>query len=157
MQSVAGYILSLVASGILCAVVSLFFEKDNNLSPLIRLVTGVIITIIAIKPLLNIDYFEFTESLETITVTGEYIAEDAQLQTRQDMGAYIIEKTAAYISDEAAKLGTVVIVDVSINNEDIPKPVGVTLQGDASPYVKERISRLIMTDLGICGDNLIWK
>ena len=153
MSSVKGYVFSLVVIGILCAVIRLFFEKNNNLLPLIKLVTGVMITVIAIKPLVNIDQSEFIDSLDVMDVTGECIVKDAEQQARVALEKYITEKTVAYISDEAAKLGASVIVDVSLNNDSIQKPVAVTLQGNVSPYVQERINRMIITDLGICEDS----
>ena len=65
------------------------------------------------------------------------------------MTEIIKQRTQAYILDKAQALNTVLEVEVTLSDDDIPVPLKVRLKGKISPYAKGRLQATIAEDLGI--------
>lgn len=151
------YVLTLVATAILCAIIQLFFNENKNLLSVVKMVTGVVFVVCAIKPLVSFEWETINDHLTGINDRGNSIVAEAEAAVQMEMQERIIEKTRAYILDEAAFYNTTLAVDVQLNNGSVPEPKVITLYGNVSPYVKKQLSQMLVDDLGITEENQIWK
>ena len=74
----------------------------------------------------------------------------------QAMTELIKEKSQAYILDKAAELDASITADVTISEEELPKPLSVVISGQVSPYNRKRLESILETDLGIAKENQVW-
>ena len=155
MGSIQQYLLSVICITIACGIVQQLLTGGKH-TGVVRIITGLMVTITVLHPLVNLKDFSFDLGIDQITSDGAWIVEEGE-RMAADMAADIIkESTAAYISDKASALGASVSVDVELTENTPPIPSRVTLKGDLSPYVKKQLSAYMQKELGISEDAQIW-
>lgn len=149
MASVREYLLTVAAAAIICALAKQIVGEKSASGKIVKVVSGVFLTVTLLTPLINIrlddleSYFEDTRSMAaSATEQGVNMASDA-------MGEIIKQKTEAYILDEAKSLGMEIAVEVRLRDSDPPVPCQVTITGTVSPYKKTALCRYIENNLGI--------
>ena len=154
MESIRDYLLSVTAAALICGIISTLTGKTSNISKVLKLLCGLFLAATVIKPLINMkvdNIYSFTESLtvssDLAVMQGEKIASD-------EMKRIIKEKTEAYILDKANALGAQVAVEIVLEEY---VPVGVTVRGDISPYVRSNLADSITRELNIPAEEQIWK
>ena len=155
MDSIRQYILSVICITIACGIVQQLLGGSQH-SGIVRLITGLMVTITVLHPLLNLNDFSFDLCVGKITSDGEWIAEEGERMAADMAGEIIKERTAAYISDRASVLGASVNVEVELMKDRVARPCRVTIKGSLSPYVKKQLSSCILKELGISEDAQIW-
>ena len=155
MDSIRQYILSVICITIACGIVQQLLG-GSQLSGIVRLITGLMVTITVLHPLLNLNDFSFDLCVGKITSDGEWIAEEGERMAADMAGEIIKERTAAYISDKASVLGASVNVEVELKKNMVSRPYRVTITGELSPYVKKQLSTYIQKELEIPEDAQIW-
>ena len=68
----------------------------------------------------------------------------------------ITDKTCAYILDKAETLRAQLTVQVILSDEELPVPERIYLTGQASPYARSMLQRLIEEELGVPKERQIW-
>lgn len=110
-----------------------------------------------VSPLLQVRL----EGLKDLTLDIQLEASDAaavgENLGRQEMEAIIIDRTQAYILDKAEELGLCLSVKVELSGEEYPLPIGVRLEGDASPYARMVLTDYISQTLGISVEDQQWN
>ncbi len=156
MLSIRTYFLTLTAAAVLCGIVTSLLPGSGSASTLVKLISGVLLTLTALKPLLGVNLdtvirnWEWEqESVTASAELGENIARDA-------MGEHIKSQCEAYILDKAGELGLNIAAHISLSTEGIPQPVSVTLEGAASPYARTWLQSVITRDLGIAKEDQRW-
>lgn len=154
MESIRDYLLSVTAAALICGIIGTLTGKTSNISKVLKLLCGLFLAATVIKPLINMkvdNIYSFTESLtvssDLAVMQGEKIASD-------EMKRIIKEKTEAYILDKANALGAQVAVEIVLEEY---VPVGVTVRGDISPYVRSNLADSITRELNIPAEEQIWK
>ena len=156
MDSIRSYILSVIASSIICACVQMLIDKKHPSAALVRTLCGIYMAFILIVPLQKIDfsiydnYFSgFMDSATNAVAIGEDIAS-------QEQAKIIKEQSQAYILDKAVSLGANVTVEVTLSGETPPIPSGITIKGAVSPYVRNVLMNYIEEQLGIPKEAQKW-
>ena len=156
MEAVRTYFLSVTAAAIICAILKSLLSGSSTLAQLVKLISGIFLSLIAIQPLATIDFgslsdigFDYSLDAQAAVLTGENIAGDA-------LGQLIKSQTEAYILDKAQSLGVVLQVEVTLTDDQIPSPKTVSLTGTISPYAKTQLSSMLTQQLGIAKEDLIW-
>ena len=79
------------------------------------------------------------------------------MEKREEMLRQIItDETRAYIMDKARSYGAEIQVEITLSRANPPVPEGCTIWGQISPYVKQQLKKILITDLGIPEENHLW-
>jgi hypothetical protein len=90
------------------------------------------------------------------TLQAQTAVLDGEETARAALAESISTRVEAYILENAADLGLQLTVDVELSRDPIPIPVRIYLQGNISPYAKQKLQTVIREDLGIDKENQIW-
>ncbi len=156
-MDIKSYILSVAAAGLLCGIITKLAGKEGAQSQLIQIAAGLILMFTLIQPLARIQWTHPSDWLEDLQQDSGNAVQDGLQQTASVLAQSIKEQTQAYILDKATSMGAAVEVEVLVSQDTIPVPVGAILCADVSPYVKVQLSDMMEKDLGISGENQIWK
>lgn len=156
MEGIARYIVSVSAAAILCGIIKNIVPSKSANAALLRLATGIFLSLVAVQPLAKIDLGalpviseDYQWEARSVCAQGEILAQD----TLRDI---IKSQTEAYILDKARMLNADLTVEITLSNDDPPTPASVRLTGKISPYAKSRLQAMILEDLGIPKENQIW-
>lgn len=157
MESVRGYILSVICVGILCALVQLLVTGSGSVQSVIRFVSGIVLSVCVITPALDLENIELNTMFDTILADRQWIVEEGKQAAANELSQSLKEQTQAYILSKADAMGMAVRVDVTVSNTVPPIPESVTIIGSVSPYGKMQLSQYISTELGIEKEHQIWN
>ncbi len=156
MFSLRQYILSVASAAVICAVVQQLSDKKGAVQSILRIVTGLFLMFTVLQPLVDIRLtgiadvaYGFTDDAQTAVYAGKKYSHEA-------ISSIIKDRTEAYILDKAAQFNAQLDVQITLSNDDIPKPIGVLIQGAISPYGKQSMKELIDNDLGIPEEAQLW-
>lgn len=155
MDAIRQYILSVICIAILCGLTQSLFSKSST-GALVKLITGLIITITVIGPLLRGRDFSLGVYLDKISFDGSWAVAEGEEAAMQAVSERIKDRTETYILDKAAEMGAAITVDVKLKEGMPPVPAEVTVRGTVSPYVKKQLCGCLRKDLGIPEDKQIW-
>ena len=150
----AGYILSLISAAMITAIICSFFPKKSGTSGVIRLISGLFLSFVAINPLVDLDFSGLERYLDTFSLEASTIADSGKNLALDAEGDIIKASVQAYILDKAETLGANITAEVMLDPNNIP--ISVELEGKLSPYAKARITGIIADDLGITKEHQIW-
>lgn len=157
MQSVRSYILSIVASSIICACVQTLIGRKGASAKLIRMLCGIYMTIVFISPLQHFDFSIYTDYFAGIMHEVNDTVSEGQNLAQQKRKEIIIQQTQSYILDKASSFGVDVEVDVNVSDDATQAPNAVTIKGAVSPYVKKMLTNYIEDQIGIPKEAQTWK
>lgn len=156
MAGIREYILSVCAAAIICSVVTVLTHGKTTVSQLVKLCSGIFLSLIVIRPLTDIDLTVFADltfshisAAEEAASTGKNLASDA-------LTDIIKGRCEAYILDKAETLGAEITVEVTVSQDDIPVPVTAVIQGNVSPFAKSQLMSLLCNQLGIPKEDQKW-
>lgn len=156
MEGVREYLLSVTAGAMLCAIVTGLTGEKGALSGLQRLVCGLFLCFTAIAPLTEVNISDFSDLALDILNEGREIAREGEESSRAALRQIISDETRAYIMDKARSYGAEVEVQISLSRDDPPVPVGCIITGRLSPYVRQQLTKVLISELGIPEENLTW-
>lgn len=154
MDGLRQYVLSVVATALICGVVPGLLHSGSA-RELVKLVCGLLLTITVIAPLRGYDIAEldlgdvFSELGSTAVNTGTEMSRSA-------MADIIKAEAEAYVLDKAAEMDLDVSVEIRLSGGDTPIPEVAVIRGAASPYARERLQDILQTQLGIAKENQQW-
>ena len=157
MDNIRQYLLSITAAAVICAIINALSGKKGTTSAVVKLLSGLFLTLSVISPLLNLEHLDFslfsgdlTEQAASAALQGERMAFDA-------VGEIIKQRTQAYILDKAASMDLDIEVEVQLDDTDLPKPCAVAIKGTVSPYSREVLSQYIANNLAIAKEDQQWS
>lgn len=156
MEFVRQYMLGILAAAIICAVINSWFGTKGTHGAIIKLLSGIFMTITLISPVLKLDLSDFSGYIDEIAYEADSAVEYGKQAAGESMSAIIKSQTEAYILDKAANWELNLMVEVTLSGSDPPIPESVVLKGSASPYAKSQLSKCIADDLGISEDQQKW-
>lgn len=156
METIRQYLLSLTAAAVLCGIITTLVPGKGASQKLVKLLSGLLLTLAALQPVARLDLNKFLTNWDFALSQGEYAAADGEIIARDAMAKLIKDNCEAYILDKATEFGLRITAQVSLNGEEIPKPVSVVIVGSASPYAKSQLQRIISDDLGIPKEAQTW-
>lgn len=153
MDDLRQYVISVISAALICGILSRLVQKSTT-KELIRLLSGLFLTITVVRPLCRIDIDTLTDfsvsykqEAEEAAVLGKEMASDA-------LADIIKANSEAYILDKAAALNAELSVDITVSDTYIP--VQAKLRGKISPYAKRSLEASLESDLGITKENQLW-
>ena len=155
MEALGRYVVSVTASAMICAVV-MSLGGSGGKKALLQLICGLLLAVTVLRPVAQVNLEALLEIPGTFTQGAQGAAQSGEKMAREAMVDIIKSETEAYILDKAAGLNAAIAVEVSMEEEGTPVPVGATLSGEASPYARKRLEQILQTELGIPKENQRW-
>lgn len=152
MEHLGSYVLRISACGVLLSLAQKLCPNSRGVSWLCALVMALQL----LSPLKSVSLVPQWD-LDTIRNQACAVTDQAKQETRQEIRSGIIQRTRAYILDEAQALGASLHVVALGLQEDGDFPVSVELEGYISPYARSVLSRWIEENLGIGKEAQQWK
>lgn len=157
MAEIREYLIGVTAAAILCGIVTAMTDEKGFLGSAMKLLTGLLMALALVAPWVSIpleNLFGWTESIRS---DGDSIVQQGQSLGEETYRQVIKERLEAYIQDEAQALGLDLAVSITLAEEGTPIPVAVKLSGNASPYLRQRLTLVIANELGIEREDQIWN
>lgn len=155
MDDIRQYILSVIAAALICSIVNGLITGKSAYSAVVKLISGLFLTITIIAPLTNIQLTDPVSYFDELSREAEAIASSGQLAADQERTALIKKKMEAFILDKAAEMNVEITVDIILDDE-LTVPQKVTLTGTVSPYSKRMLTQYIQENLGVAEEDQIW-
>ena len=146
------YLLQIVTAAILCSIVITLTGGSNFVKP-IQFLTGLLMVIIVIKPIVNAEFDIDILGSKSISTDSYAIVAQGEETAKDALAAVITDSVAAYIQDKAQSLGALVTVQVEVTDSI---PTGVMIAGNVPPYARSQLSQWITSELGIPEEEQHW-
>lgn len=157
MENIKGYLLSVVASAMICSVISAFVPKDSAYGRIIKVICGLFIALTAISPLMDIQIENYLAHWNDIQANADDIIDRGEAMANNASYEIIKSQSEAYILDKASSMGLTVKVEVTLTDSVPPSPYSVEIKGAVSPYQKQKIQQLIHDQLAIPEERQTWN
>ena len=157
MGSIGKYLFSIVACALLISICKTVLPQKSVVGSLVKMICGVLLSITIISPLRRISFNDMYSIYSRIKIDGEMVAEDGSQMSKIQLEDSIKECVASYIFDKATSLELSVDTEVFLSNETVPRPNEIHITGNASPYAKAQLTQIIIRDLSIPEENILWN
>lgn len=156
MTSLKEYLLSVIVVSVFCALINSLIKEKGAASHLLKLMSGILIMIVVLKPLISFKMNDIHSYIESFSVDASFHVQQGEKTSQESYAAIIKEQTQAYILDKATSLDVDIAVDVILDTNAPYTPVTVYLRGSVSPYAKKQLSDYIAEKLAIGKEAQIW-
>ncbi len=156
MEGVGAYILSVIASAVICGSAGAFFDKKGASVTLIRSICGIYMAFVLIAPLKNVDFSLYSDYFSGFSEEAEAVVNNGEEMALSYQRKFIKERIEAYILDKAVSLGAEVSVCVTLSDTSPPKPINISVKGAVSPYVKSVLKAYLKEQFGIPEEAQTW-
>ena len=128
MEAVRQYLVSVVAVCMI-TVPAIVFVRKESLQKTVRLIGGVLILLVAIRPLLHIDLKDLSEQFRQFTKQYEFDSDKIENDAKSQLAASVINGTENVIEQKATELGGILQARVTVSDGELPVPIHVKLIG----------------------------
>lgn len=156
MDGVRGYLVSLVAACLLCAV-SPALVKNERIQRLVRFLGGILIALTALTPLLSLRLSDLTDAITRLNTDYALDTESIEENTHAYLRKHIKETTQTYIETKAAELGASVRAEVTTDDGEYPVPITASITGILNAEQRAALSRYMTEALGIAQTAQEWR
>lgn len=153
MEAVRNYLISVVAVCMI-SVPPVVMVKNPTMNRIVRLAGGVLILLVALRPLLGLDMKDVSGKLEGIL--EEYQLDTSFLRQNQ-MGDYVKNAAEDYIEGQAREMGGEIQAEVQVSQDELPVPVHVKLIGTMRVEQMEKLGAMLSEDLNIPPEEQEWR
>ena len=150
------YLLTLLAAALLSSIICGLIGKNNGNYMLVKLICGLFVTITAISPLTKITIPDISTYIGDTKTDAMRHIEEGEKSSYESMSTIISSDLEAYILDIASVYGVDIQVEILLSEEMPPSPEIIKINGNISPYVREKLQQIIVQDLGVSEENQIW-
>lgn len=156
MEAIRNYLLSVVAVCMITVVADVMIRK-SALKKIVRLIGGILVLLVAIRPLVSLDMGKVSSYLEDFSASYQF--DTARIKgTQNEMIRQQVRRTAeTYIENEAKELGGLLQAEVTLSDGEYPVPVSVILIGTLTPEQVQAVSAYIETALNIPASRQEWR
>ena len=156
MDGIRSYLISVVAVCMITVIAGVLV-RESALKKIVRLIGGMLILLVAIRPLLSLDMKAIGEYIENINSTYQFDTDKIKRTQQELMREQVKQSSETYIEKQAKSLGGTLQAQVTLSDEDYPVPVSVVLIGSMKPEDAKAVSEYIETALGIPADRQEWR
>lgn len=156
MFEIRKYIISIITVSLISSLAIGITNKMGIIGGLIKLLTGLFLTLTVISPLFHSSVFDLPQYFHSIALDTEKIIGQGQEFLNSEQMRFIKDRTETYILSKAASMGAELEVDIILSDISPNIPTGITISGDVSPYLKQKLQQIITNDLGIQEASQVW-
>ena len=157
MELVREYLMTVIIAVIISALSIQLLGKNSSYTPIIRLITGIFLTITILTPIAKIKISEIYDYYAHFENASKPFIADGITWSNEQTSVYIKEHAESYVLDKATSLGLSLSADIELSESQPSIPVAIKLHGDANPYQKQRLQQFIEDDLGIKTEAQTWS
>lgn len=147
------YIAQAVAAALLCGII-VSMTKHSSGGSIVRMLCGVFMTIVLIRPLAGTNVSFLESILPDITGDAEAVASEGAAAAEDIRREYIKQRVQAYILSRAKTMEADIQANVSLDEDCVP--VSVSIAGRISPLSRSRLTQIIASELGIPKERQEW-
>lgn len=155
MDSVRSYLLCIVAASMIAAI-SRVFVRSPMISKVLRLISGILILLVAVAPLLKLKSEDFSNLWGEIE-SEQFLKEDAELCAQNALAEQVKKSFEKQIESVSEKFGCSVKAEVQVSSEKVPQILRVEIIGAAGPEQMADLSDYITEILGVPPENQEWR
>lgn len=156
MEEIKQYILTIVCVAILCGIIQLSFSGKNSICRAVKLISGLVLTVTVISPLIHMDRLTPASFINSISIDGQWAVAEGKQVAEDRLAVCIKDKAESYILEKANGWGLNILAEVMLSDDTPPIPEQVTITGVVSPYGKRQLMHCIEEELGIAEENQLW-
>lgn len=156
MEGVREYLLSVTAGAVLCGLLGSLTGQTGSFSGLYKLISGIFLCFLVISPLTKVELTDLSRYAVDLMESSRAAAQEGEEAGDDMLRQIITDETRAYIMDKARSYGADVQVDITLSEDEPPVPLGCTIRGSISPYVKQQLKKILIQDLGIPEEHHTW-
>ncbi len=150
------YIIGIVATAIMCAIVMQLSDSKTTIGRVLKLISGIIMTVAVISPITKITFRGVERYLDGLSLDADRYVSDGQAAAKENLSVIIKEQTETYILEKAHQMDLDISVEVVLDAANDQIPSAVAIIGKVTPYAKEALSNYIENTLGIRRENQKW-
>lgn len=150
------YILMVGLGAVLVSILNRFLDNKSSTGNLCRMICGLFLAFTVLKPFVQLDLGRLETIAQAYSVTADAAAAQGEVLANEAAREIIKQKTEAYILDKAGLYDCHLHVEIAIGEGNPPVPESVVIHGDASPYARMSLQRLIAEDLNIPKEHQKW-
>lgn len=155
MGDIANYILSVVCAAVLCGIIKMLLDGRTAISGVVNLVLGIVMTVIILKPILFTQPIELDIYWNSLQRDRESILAEGSVYAKNYQSEFIKDKVESYIVEKINSLGADVVVEVLLNDKNLPS--AVKFSGNILPYMKVQVEDYLQTSFGIQKECVTWS
>ena len=156
MSNVAQYLLTVIAAAVISGIVMRIMDDKSVFHPIIKLLTGLFLTVTAISPVLNLHFDDLSSYFSDLESEASSIVSEGKEIAAHATGSIIKSQVEAYILDKAASLNLNIDVEVVLSETEPVYPAFIQFNGSVSPYGKQCMEQIVSDELGIPKENQKW-
>ncbi len=156
MDALKQYIFSIIVAATVCAIIMQFIGKKGANGALIKALCGMVMMVVLLSPVQGLSFSALPDGLHQIRTDAQFYAAEGRQKSFESIAAFIKRNTEAYILNKASAMHLDLQVEVTLQEDDIPVPSGVTITGNVSPYARAQLQTIISEDLGISKEDQTW-
>lgn len=149
MDNLRQYLLTVICVSAVCAIVVGLIGKNGSQAAIMKLISGIFITITVISPWLSIQFHDISYYFDSLYSETQTIVDSGMEYSDNETTKIIKERVEEYIHNKASSLGSALDIEVILSESEPYKPISITLTGGVSPYNKRQLQQIISDDLGI--------
>ncbi len=138
------------------AILSRILDSKSSTGNLCRMMFGLLLAFTVLKPVGRLDLERLEVFSNRYAVTADAVAAQGEAVANEAVSEIIKQKTEAYILDKAGLYDCYLQVEVAMREGAPPVPESVVIYGDASPYAKTQLQRMITEELAIPKERQKW-
>ncbi|MBQ6431623.1 MAG: stage III sporulation protein AF [Oscillospiraceae bacterium] len=156
MDGIREYLISVVAGCMITVIADVLIQK-SALKKIVRLIGGILVLLVAIRPLMSLDMEKVSTYFDQINTTYRFDSTNIKRTQDEILRKQVRESAENYIEKEAKAIGGTLQAEVKLSEGDYPEPVSVTLIGTLTPEQIETLSAYIETTLNIPPSRQEWR
>ena len=156
-EGIRTYLLELVASALVCAIL-MTLTPEGAARRMVRLGCGLLMLLCAMQPVIRFDAEDVSRLLARIEMQQDAAISGVQVKNRELIREIISDKAEAYILDKARALGLSIAVLVEAKDDGGgPYLYSVTYTGSAEEGQKAALEDYVEEQLAIRKERQIWR
>lgn len=156
MEAIRQYLVSVVAVCMI-TVPAILFVKKESLQKTVKLIGGVLILLVVIRPLLHIDFQDISKQISQFTKQYGFDSSSVEESTKSQLAVCVRESTKKVIEEKAGELGGMLQAEVSVSDGDLPMPIHVKLTGNMPYEAIEEMQDFLCSAIGIPMEEQEWN
>lgn len=156
MGAIGEYIISVTSAALVCSCVQAFFEGKGTVSTVLKLLCGIFLSLVALRPVVDIDLAKLPSVALLQRAEAESLVEDARQESILQQRTFISERSGTYITQKGQELGCELDVKVFTDDSEPFAPNGVEISGSISPYARGVLTTWITENLAIKAEDQKW-
>lgn len=154
-MDIRAYLLGVTAAALMCSLIHKI-PMEGSLQGAMKWLSAMVMTLAVVSPWIGVRVDQWQSLGAGISSDAQAIRDDALEEAKDSMGEIISERMTSYVLEKAQSLNADLEVTIELSEDSVPSPVGITLQGDISPYAKTILSNYLADTLGLTPEVQQW-